>query len=80
MLRVFTVLRDAITYKTQGGYGDDSMIRKTTLVGLWAVLGHINSLSLSKWAVPIRIEASSFSVSNEIYSFSTLHSQFLVLN
>ena len=79
-LRVFTVLRDAITYKMQGGYGDDSMIRKTTLVGLWALLGHINGLSIAKWAVPIRVEASSFNGSNEIYGFSTLHSQFLVLN
>lgn len=79
VLRVFTSLKDAITYKNQDRQ-PDGVIRRTTLVGLWALLGNINILSLQSFAAPVRIEASSFNSKDEVFCYSVLHSVYTVLN
>ncbi len=79
VVRLFTTPRDAERFRDVAGE-HEARIMKTTLVGLFAMIPRINSLSKAKFKVPVRIEVTTLDSENFPRTVDTLHSTFSLLS
>jgi hypothetical protein len=76
LLRLFPRARDAVRFLKETGDDTDTRVMKTTLVGLWTILGNIDSLSRKWFNAPVRVEVAAFSDAGEVITVDTLRSYY----
>jgi hypothetical protein len=72
VLRVFMTSADALFYREQDTRPNETLVRRTKLADLWSILGDINSNSLTRFGVPVRVELSGYH-DGEVGTIEILH-------
>lgn len=76
LLRLFMNVEDATRYRDRDRSSKrlETEIMKITLVGLWGILPKLDSLSMSNFNAPIRIEVACMPHGEDVTYVDTLHS------